>query len=659
MIQVVKGGFSMSHWWENHPWRMIQTNLREQDMEDLDAERFVRDLQKFDATVVMVNAAGIVASYFTAIPDHTQSAHLHGDSLKSLLDACHKAGIRVIARTDFSKIRHPIADRHPDWLYRSAEGKVFDCNGDIQVCPNSAYQRQVLYDIVKELLTALPFDGIFFNMSGAFVTGYDGTLYGPCMCDTCKRLYREQTGLEPPAAGLRDPGFMRYVGFQSKQIAINKARQMRFIRDINPEVAVNGFDYLRTECNTDIGRGAWVYCSSANARSGGRRQIVDNACVDFVGFRYRDTSVSPALTELRLWQSLANGGGLSYYIMGRLDNHRDVSGYERVQKVFAFHKRNEEVYAGLRSAASVLVVEKGGMSREDPEVYGWVHSLTQSHVPFDTCKLQELTAQALDGKSVVLLGDVRPLSAGQAELLDAFAENGGTVLATGDTGIAGNAIALKCLGITAVGARQKGLMSTALEVSEADRAVFARCADAPVIAIGGDFRMVAFAPEAKTYLRLIPEHPYGPPERCYPVPSCDQPGVAVHPYGAGRGIYVPALLGSLYYREGWQNTLNFMQDLLFGLCGLPELVPGVSAMVELTLAKKEGCAVVQLVNESGCFDGHYFPPVPIGDLHLRLPGLAGHSVRTLSGGQISCRDDDGDLEIRLDVLNSYEAIVIQ
>lgn len=55
----------IKHWWEGYPWRMIQTNLREPDMADLDAKRYVQDVKKFGATVVMVNAAGIVASYDT------------------------------------------------------------------------------------------------------------------------------------------------------------------------------------------------------------------------------------------------------------------------------------------------------------------------------------------------------------------------------------------------------------------------------------------------------------------------------------------------------------------------------------------------------------------------------------------------------------------
>ena len=77
----------MAHWWEGYPWRMIQTNMREIDMLDMDAERFASELQAFKATVVLVNSAGIIASYPTQLPFHFQSPYLKGDSLADIIEA--------------------------------------------------------------------------------------------------------------------------------------------------------------------------------------------------------------------------------------------------------------------------------------------------------------------------------------------------------------------------------------------------------------------------------------------------------------------------------------------------------------------------------------------------------------------------------------------
>ena len=128
----------MSDWWVGRPWRMIQTNLREIDMADIDAQRFVADLQGFKATAVLLTSAGSIASYPTKLPFHFQSPFLQGDSLEDIITACHSAGIRVLARTDFSKVRRPLYEAHPEWAYVSLKGEIIDYNSDVHVCINGA-----------------------------------------------------------------------------------------------------------------------------------------------------------------------------------------------------------------------------------------------------------------------------------------------------------------------------------------------------------------------------------------------------------------------------------------------------------------------------------------------------------------------------------------
>ena len=95
-------------WWKNYPWRLIQTNLREIDFRDLNPERLVEDLGSFHATVLMINAGGISASYPTQLPWQYQNPWAKHDGLKRVVELCHENGIRVIARTDFSKVHQEL-----------------------------------------------------------------------------------------------------------------------------------------------------------------------------------------------------------------------------------------------------------------------------------------------------------------------------------------------------------------------------------------------------------------------------------------------------------------------------------------------------------------------------------------------------------------------
>ena len=124
----------MSHWWQTTPWRMVQTNLPEQAMADMDAERFAQSLADFGATVVNLNAAGIIASYPTDLEFQPRSQYLTGDSLLDMVNACHRHGIRVIARTDFSRIRREVYEQHRglSWLCQCLPQQRIPERSDVQ-----------------------------------------------------------------------------------------------------------------------------------------------------------------------------------------------------------------------------------------------------------------------------------------------------------------------------------------------------------------------------------------------------------------------------------------------------------------------------------------------------------------------------------------------
>ena len=379
--------------------------------------------------------------------------------------------------------------------------------------------------------------------------------------------------------------------------------------------------------------------------------------------------MSPAQQELRLWQNLANLGGLDYYLIGRLDNHRDTSGYDGVKKVFRFAKDHERDFAGLRSAAKVLLV-RDDIWGDAAEIRGWIRALTEAHIPFDERLYETIDSAAMLSRySLVILPDIRFVSSKLAGLLDGFAAKGGVVLATGEAGMHDDVFAprakpaLACLGVEELLFRESGagVLSAMLEVTKADAEAFPSFvrAGASFAAIGEAFLRVRMRREAKGFLRYIPPHAYGPPECCYYTDVTDIPGVFVHPHGRGRGVYVPWLPGAFYYREGHENPRMFMTDVLLSLCGAESIAPGLTPMVEVTLSRGEGRVVVQFVNTSGHFGGSYFAPLPVRDLDVVLGGVAPASVETLNGGTAGFRMEGGRAVISLDVLHDYEAVVVR
>ena len=59
---------------------------------------------------------------------------------------------------------------------------------------------------------------------------------------------------------------------------------------------------------------------------------------------------------------------------------------------------------------------------------------------------------------------------------------------------------------------------------------------------------------------------------------------------------------------------------------------------------------------TGIFSNSYYPPVPVRDITLILPGK---TATALNGGKLELQQNGEDLTIKLDELKAYEAILIE
>jgi hypothetical protein len=660
-------------WWENYPWRMIQTNLREIDMEDINAERFVKDLLDFKANVVLLNAAGIIASYLTDLPYHYQSPYLHGDSLKDIVELCHQNGIKVLARTDFSKVRRSLYEQHPEWAFRTKSGDIMDYNGDVQVCINGDYQQKYAFEILREMFDRIPFDGLFCNMGGFQTRDYDFKDYGYCHCDNCRRKFREMFGKElPEQEDYKDPVYGMYLKFQEKILKEYRERIVAFVKGISKELCFDDEAYARIEAATEYKTRLphWQYHASSNCRAilgdGTSNIICSDTTVEYIGYAFRHISVSPALQELRLWQNLTNLGALDYYLIGRIDNHLDRSSFERIKKVFAFHAEHEEAYRNLKSKAKVLL-KRTHRWVTSPEEKGWIRTLTESHIPFAEILPTEFMDTDLCRYKLLILPDIKFVTVEEGDKIDSYVRNGGRLIATGETGLYDPYLGLQekqmlnCLGVERTLKISSDMLSAMFLVEEKDKEVFRSYQNTDVIPVGEHMVYAEVNSTAERYLKLIPPHMYGPPERCYYTEITEIPGVTKNEYGKGYAVYIPWLPGTFYNLGGHSNPFLFMQDALQQLCGISSIAKNLSPMVEVSLSERNnGEWFVQLVNNSGSFGLSFFDPVPIYYCRLEIPsGMEPISVTALRPDRkVSFSYQDGTIFLELDKLEEYDALTI-
>ena len=651
----------METWWTDFPWRAVQSNFCEIDTKDFDADAFCRVLSDLHANVVILNTAGIIASYPTALADQPLSAYLDGFDLGALVDRCHKMGLKVIARTDFSKVRRDVYERHPDWAYRLADGSVIDYNGYVHTCMLAGYQNGYMDKILTELLQKYPFDGVYCNMGtfSSFTTDYSYRMYGACRCEACKAGFKKRFGMEIPEKLLPgDKASEAFGMFQREVSAAQKKRITELIHSINPQIAYCSVDYIRQEANSEYGRGPfWQYAASDNARA--MRGMTENAVActtDMMGFYHRWVSVTTALQELRLWQGLANFAGLDYYLFGRLDTREDTSAFERVKKVFAFAEKHESIVYGGSSDAEVLLI-KEAYQYPNGEERGWIRALTEQHIPFDETLLGGLGKIDLSKYRVVLLPDKGRFDPRLLPKFEAFVQNGGILLATGKLPRGFE----KLFGVESAEAYDDGVMGSCLRIRKADEASFPSFTNRKLVPVGKAYQTRTYKDGTTLLGGYEAPQRFGPPEACYPTePTTDFPALAIHTAGSGKAISLPWYPGLCYYEEGLDVWNLFMGDVL-ALCGCQSIAPEASPMVEITKGHKGDMTLLQFVNGTGHFGKSYFDPVPVFDTVVTIPWdkptFAVQDIETPDNAAAVL--ENGKLTVTLHRLDAYACVTIR
>lgn len=146
--------------------------------EGFDAEVFAQTLA--DAHVQSVNMLATCAEGFAYYPTKVgiMHPHLKFDMIGSMLEACHKKGIKFVAYVNWT-FMHEIARKHPEWCRMDENGAVrigpvSNGNPLRTMCYNSDGYKEYLKGIVKEICE-YDIDGIYF----------DCIYPRPCWCNKC------------------------------------------------------------------------------------------------------------------------------------------------------------------------------------------------------------------------------------------------------------------------------------------------------------------------------------------------------------------------------------------------------------------------------------------------------------------------------------------
>jgi hypothetical protein len=674
------GGFDRKTWWK-HEYRVLQTNLREIDVRH-DPREIARATRAFGANVLVSNIGGIVAFYPTALELHYRNPHLRGDFAGRMVEAAHAEGLAYIGRFDLSKALKPAFDAHPDWFMRNRDGSAREFAGTYQACPNGGWAQDYSLQILREGVSRHEVDGLFFNMTGFVRTDYADVDHGICVCDNCRRRFRDMYKLELPAKDDgSDPNWPAYMQFQQRVMAELSAKAIAVIEEARPNVPLLDFFHgvvARGEVQRRVSRKApeWAHAMGEQTRwalsaSPGRAFSATSAA--HIDYPWRQVTESAANQMLRFAQALSTGAKLDLYLMGTLADQDDPRYLEPVSRLFRWHAANERHYAGLTPAARVALYNNGspfssggaGWTRyATNSARGAYQALVDARIPFWMTNGAQLR-KAADARpyDTVILPHVTNLSDDDAAALDAFVESGGLVIATGYSGAFnenGAARAQQAMRSSPVDrfttpqdAHGWSLNMTAAKLPlnpgrmSVDETYFG------VLAQAGASDLAPFAPD----------QPFGPPEFAYAQPgkaARTDPGVLVRSFGKGHAVHIPWLPDWLYYRDGLDAHRELLAALITRYAPAPLLVLEGPGVVELTAMRQAsaGKLLVHVINYSGQRNTRYAEPPPAHGLRLGVRGGVGAKAQALVAGRtLTGRPGDGGrLWFDLPPVAAFEAV---
>lgn len=685
-IAKASGGFDPKRWWEQD-YRIVQTNLREIDVRENPRE-IARAVREFGGNTIVSNIGGIVAFYPTKLQYQYKNPYLTGDFVAQMIEAAHAEGLAYIGRFDLSKGMKAAYDAHPDWFMLNRDGKPREYEGTYQACPNGGWAKEYGAQILSEALRKYRPDGVFFNMTGYPQTDYANINHGICVCENCRRTFRDMYGQDlPKVDGFADPAWRDYLDFQERTSDAVAKVAADLSAKLIPGVPITRFDKYavvgRGEVQRRVSRAApeWQYqsgeqCRTAMARHPGKPWSSTSAA--HIDYPWRQATETAAYHLNRFAQMLAVGGKLDLYLMGSLAGQDDQSYLPPLAQLYKWEAANTAHYQGLSPAARVGLYHSEATSRfggaapyaryANGAWRGAYSALVDSRIPFQFVSGERAgdgTVKLRETFDVIVAPNVTLLPADEAKALDTFVDQGGLLIASGMFGAfdgRGNRVTRSAMAAfpTETYAEPRPAQGWSLDPTKGSFRFSGERVPIDALYFGGALRA-----GASDLVPFAPDQRFGPPEFSYAVPgdpARKEPGVITMTYGKGRTVHIPWLFDWQYYRDSLPVHQQLLGKLIENFSPpTPWTLTGDGA-VELTAQRTAaGRTLLHVVNYAGQRNGRYDPAPKLYGFRLGLLRPATSSIAALVGEQaLEGKSVAGDERVWFDLppIGAFEAILI-
>jgi hypothetical protein len=685
-----------TEWWLN-PIRLFHPNMRERDVRSMDVWRFIAACAATNANGVVISVGGVYAFYPSRVPYHYVSPALEGrDFVREAVDHGRAAGLRMIARVDFSKAREEVFRDHPDWIARRADGTLMRSRNYYRPCPNSPYSGDgFAVPVIREILRAYAVDGFHLN-SGGFG--------GFCYCENCRQRYRAQYNAElPTQPDEQSPEWRRFLQWRYDATAENLALLQRAMQQERPEVFWTGelasleetswmrdgaFDMNRLsrafsavmsnisskDRDEDL---RWVSGMTASyLRSIGGRAPIINLKAQLREGGWPRASVPPAEYAQTAWQAVAHGAGLKMPLVGVPGEGEDERNLRVIAEVFGVLKRHSWVYNQARPAAPVALVWSqrtlDSRGRGEAErlytraAHGFYSALVESHVPCVVIGDDGLTAEKLRSFRALVLPDTACLDEAQSAAIAGFAAEGGGVVATFETSLSDprgsrrpDFLLRSVFGAGVAAGQPETAQREAYLYRSTPHELTRSLGEARVVPFSGAFVRVQAGPQAVVPLVLARHRSISVAEEVDNPEPESTPLCVANAAGKGRAVYFPGTIDSFYFKTRFPALRLLLRDAVLWAMRTTPLETNAPGGVQLVMAAKPGYVFVHFINAVGRTPLDELVRVANVDVTLEVPRPAKRARALLGARDLRISNAAGRCSFRLSTLDAYEVVTIE
>jgi hypothetical protein len=400
-----------------------------------------------------------------------------------------------------------------------------------------------------------------------------------------------------------------------------QARSFRDLKDIGSRAAIMMLDHQRRDDDTGFQQNGDTG-KRVHGLIGWDRLAPESMAMYESGPGYYRVAAKPA-EEARMWMIAGIAGGIQpwWHHVGAVAEDRRI--YDTAGPVMRWHKANERYLVNRIPIATVGLVwsqrSTDFFGRDDPEgrvdapYAGFMHALVRARIPYLPINIDDIDTAA--SIRTLILPNVGAMSDAQSAAIRRFVEKGGSLVATGETGLYTESgdprpdfVLADSFGCHRAGeplppraSRTGASLHTYLRLPGDVRGrhdVLRGFDGTDVVAFGGMLAPLRVDPGATVVTTFVPPFPTYPPETAWMrQPSTDIPGIVVSQHGRARVVYLAADLDRRYATEHLPDHARLLANVVHWAAGptIPLEVRG-TGLLDCHLYAQPGRLILHLVN---------------------------------------------------------------